>query len=906
MNRVLSNHRNNSGNHPLRGVLFMYRKSIIFILAFMLSVIQGQNGPDRPGEAKADSLKKSGKERPSKKDKKRELKKFAELVKDYEKIEGLFDLYWNQDKNSAYLAVNPDQYEKIFLCNVTRQSGDAYRFDSGAMLQDFPFMFKKVGEKIQFIHVNTSYRADEGTPMARAIAGALPNSILASSNILSKPDSLTGDILLELKDFFLTDKLPMVGYITGRWKKKYSFDKDNSYFNRLTSFPENTEIDVVLNYKSEKPHRSITLPDSRSMLHRYHFSLSSIPESDYRPRIADDRVGHFLTYYQDYSNVETDTPYQYRVNRWNLVKKDPDARLSEPVKPIVFWIENTTPEKYRAAIARGALMWNEAFQRIGFKNAVVVKEMPDDADWDPADVRYNTIRWIVQPGGGYAVGPSRANPFTGEIYDADIRVSADFVRHFYREYEEFVTPLSNEEVLNAVWHESEPVDGAAMCEYSREKQRNMDFSINYLMAAGKLSESELDEFVQEGLTDLIVHEVGHTLGLRHNFRASHIYPLKRLQDKEFTEEYGVTGSVMDYNPINLSPDGEPQGAYYHTTLGTYDYWVIEYAYRPYDSREYASEADMLEDIAGRASEPLFAYCTDEQAKGYSIKGMDPSCSLYDMTADPLEYYGLRAEMSQELWRTLPEKFGKEPGKYQKLRSVFNQGLGEYSNMARNIPKYIGGIYAYRSHIGDPNGKAPFQIVPADEQRRALRFIEENLFAPDAFDFPPELLNQLVPSYQPDFQGSVWNRTRWDYPIHGVIFNIQGNALARLYSKYVLVRLQDNELKFPDGEEKFTMAEMFESLRKSLWQELDSRESINSYRRRLQQFQIHILTQIMLRKEAEYPRDAVSLARYDLEKLAVKIRRVKNHPAFDVYTQAHLTETLAKIDAALKATSERDG
>jgi len=197
-------------------------------------------------------------------------------------------------------------------------------------------------------------------------------------------------------------------------------------------------------------------------------------------------------------------------------------------------------------------------------------------------------------------------------------------------------------------------------------------------------------------------------------------------------------------------------------------------------------------------------------------------------------------------------------------------------------------------------------VPAEEQWRALNFLEENLFAPDAFDFPSELLNQLVPSYQPDFQGSLWNRTRWDYPIHSVIFNIQGNALARLYSKYVLYRLQDNELKFLEGEEKFTMADMFESLRESLWQELDSRENINSYRRRLQQFHIHILTQIMLRKEAEYPRDAVSLARYDLEKLAAQIRRMKSHPAFDVYTQAHLSEVLAKIDAALKATTERDG
>ncbi|MFQ6609606.1 MAG: DUF5117 domain-containing protein, partial [Fidelibacterota bacterium] len=521
---------------------------ILFILSMGLSQITFQ----MPEKTEIDSSQKNSAVSVGKpeKTKKPDLPVFQELIKDFDSIPGMFDLYWNSEKNTAYLSVHPDQYETVYLCNLTRQSGDASAFDSGAMMSGFPFMLKKLGNKIQLIEINTRYRAEKGTPIAKAISQDLPNSIILDADIASEPDSTTGKILLDLKDLFLNDKLTMVGYITGIWKRKYSLDKDNSHFESLKSFPDNTEIGVVLHFKTEKPHKSITLADSRSMLHRYHFSLSAIPKSDYSPREADDRVGHFLTYWQDYSTVETDNPYKHYINRWNLVKKNPDDALSEPVEPIVYWIENTTPEKYRSAVAKGILMWNEAFERIGFKNAIEARIMPDDADWDPADVRYHTVRWIVQPGGGYAVGPSRANPFTGELYDADIRISSDFVRHFYREYDEFITPLSLDKLFQLADEPHRNSMEEGLCNYADEKQMQMAYAANYLITAGELDEADLDQFIMEGLTDLVVHEVGHTLGLRHNFRASHIYSLARMQDKEFTENYGITGSVMDYNPIN--------------------------------------------------------------------------------------------------------------------------------------------------------------------------------------------------------------------------------------------------------------------------------------------------------------------------------------------------------------------
>ena len=180
-----------------------------------------------------------------------------------------------------------------------------------------------------------------------------------------------------------------------------------------------------------------TLADSRSFRHIYHYSLSTIPETSFQPRVADDRVGHFMTMHQDFTSVLRDTPYVRYVNRWHLEKAEPKFEVSKPRQPIVFWLENTIPVEYRDAVRDGVLLWNDAFEKVGFKDAIEVRQMPDDADWDPSDVRYNVVRWIVQPGGGYAVGPSRTNPFTGQIYDADIRVSADMLRFVFREFEEF-------------------------------------------------------------------------------------------------------------------------------------------------------------------------------------------------------------------------------------------------------------------------------------------------------------------------------------------------------------------------------------------------------------------------------------------------------------------------------------
>ena len=831
--------------------------------------------------------------KPLKSKKKDDKKPFKEIVKDYQKIEGLFTLYWNKEKNKAYVSILPDQLEQIYLAGLTRQSGDAYYLDGSSMLNEYPFMFQQVGERIQFINVNVKFRVDEKSPFRRSVENHISHSIMSSTKIESKPHPKTGAILADIGNLFIYD----IEQITRKSQGIYSFDKKDSYFKELKSFPHNTEIEIALHFKGKKGRYIYTLPSSTSVLVKYHVSLSAIPETDYQPRLADDRVGHFVTIYQDYTDVRKDSPYIRYVNRWNLEKQDPQAKVSEPKKPIVYWLENTIPHEYRDAVREGILAWNEAFEAAGFKNAIVAKQMPDDADWDPADVRYNTVRWLFQPGSGYAVGPSRANPFTGELYDADVRISSDFVRSFYRTQTEFVSPIIGQVAMDFETDEFTDEESSEMCQYGEYLRDEMASAWDIMTAAGiiKGTDKDLNNYIHNGIVDLILHEIGHTLGLRHNFKASSIYSIDQLSNPAFTQKYGISGSVMDYQPINVF-DGT---TFFQTKPGTYDYWAIEYAYKQPD-RSTHSEDIFLEEIASRSTDPLLQYGTDEDTFGLSTRGIDPQSNAWDLTDDPMAYYQKRFELANELWESIPEHFEKDGAQYSKLRGVFGRGMRQYRNASRNIAKYIGGMYHSRHHVGDPGGDNPFKIVPAEKQRDALNFILNRILAADAFNFDPDLLNKLAPGRDWDFKGTVWRMSRIDFPIHDYIRWVQSGAIYRLHHPRIFARVRDNELKFPKGESVYTLSEHFQKITTSLWSELEQNKNINSFRRDLQKSHVEVLSIILLNEKNYFHSDAVALARASLRTLHSDIKESLETGYFDDYTQAHLSESANKIQSVYKA------
>jgi hypothetical protein len=852
------------------------------------------------------------------------LQPFDQVVKDTEKSEGLFNLYANKKTGNVYLEIQPEQLNKNYLATVTMESGIGERgLYSGVPLQTLLFYFRRMNNNLFFVVRNVNFRTDPGDPQVRSLARSFSDSVLYSLPIQSiHPDHES--ILVDLGDLLLTDLPGLTPYLQDALDGNYQLDSDKSYFGTTKAFPANVELESVYGFSLTNGEAAYlpTLPDNRALTLRVRYSFSQLDENrSYRPRLADDRVGYFLTMYQDVSNTNRRDPYVRYINRWHLEKQDPNAPLSPPKKPIVFWIENSIPLEYRQAIREGVLMWNSAFEKAGFKDAIQVQQMPNDADWDPADVRYNTIRWFNSLDGFFARGPSRVNPLTGEILDADIIVDSGFVREIQQDFRRLVElNQSQENSLVSTLMESgnlcpllgdrssspskitflsQAAHSHDLC-YGMEamQQSAMDRVGLSLLSEVKPRSEQMKEYIHQRLRWLIAHEVGHTLGLRHNFRGSTLLSPQELNNTDVTQAKGLVNSVMDYLPINLAPQGVEQGKYFPTSVGVYDEWAIKYGYKESNALGSLAERRFLREIAQRSTEPELAYATDED-----IFDLNPDANRWDMSSDVLSYAQQQLDNARVMWARLEKRYPSDGGSYSELSELFNTVFWQYFRNTNFITKYIGGQWFYRNHASDPNGRLPFEPVPVEKQREALANLQKYVFASQAFDFSPQLLNKLAPSRWRDWASDL-KVERLDYPIHDSISFLQNRVLGNLLSDDRLTRLQDIELKSPPNQ-ALTLPELFKTLEDSIWTEVlkpeDEPLKISSLRRSLQRSYLNRLTSMVLRT-SQVPEDARTLAWYRLRELnkslSKAIRRYGN--SMDTYTKAHLEETRSRINKILDA------
>ncbi|MBM3774097.1 MAG: hypothetical protein FJW37_02950, partial [Acidobacteria bacterium] len=358
---------------------------------------------------------------------------------------------------------------------------------------------------------------------------------------------------------------------------------------------------------------------------------------------------------------------------------------------------------------------------------------------------------------------------------------------------------------------------------------------------------------------------------------------------------------------NLAATAEGQGEYHQSTLGPYDYWAIEYAYKPIEASTPEGELAELKKIASRAAEPLLAYATDEDA-GISMNpfDMDPTANRWDLGSDPLKHYAHRVKLGREIFANMEARLEKPGEGYQVLTRSFLNTLFQTGLQMRQASKFIGGIYHHRDHIGDPGGRLPFQPAPAARQREALALLRENLFSPRAFQFSPRLLNKLNNTRFSDFRNFEAMLTRFDVPVHSLILGLQKNVLDRLHHPIVLSRVLDSEITSPA--QPFRLSELFTTLQDSIWAE--AREpgealAIPSFRRALQREHLRKLIGLVLRDSAA-PEDARTLARHQLSALRRQVNGAlaKTPLKMPLEARAHLEESLARIDEALKANMQR--
>src|SRR5262245_3394252 len=341
---------------------------------------------------------------------------FNKLVKGAKEIDGLFKMYQKDDH--VYMEIMQHQYDRPLLAPIAIARGLG---SGGSTLNDdeqWVLMFRRVGDKIHLIRRNVRFKAAPGTPAAKAVETTYADSVLMALKIEAMNTSRNAAVI-DLNDIFFTDFAELgLG----------SFDASRTVWHKVKGFPKNVELQVAATFGG--PRKDNDVIDSRGKTVIIHYGLVELPDG-YQTRMADDRIGYFLTAVKDFSSDSRETSFVRYINRWRLERVDGSqwkegAKLVPPKKKIVYWIEKSVPDEYRAAVREGILEWNKAFEAIGFRDAIEVRQQQDE-DFDPEDINYNTFRWTTHDQ-GYAIGPSRANPLTGEILDADILFDASMVR----------------------------------------------------------------------------------------------------------------------------------------------------------------------------------------------------------------------------------------------------------------------------------------------------------------------------------------------------------------------------------------------------------------------------------------------------------------------------------------------
>jgi len=810
-------------------------------------------------------------------------KTIAELVADSDRKDGLFTLFRDRKTGQVRMLVKPEQLDQEFIyfaqaSNGLPQVGFMVR---GTYLVEDVITVRRHFDRLEFVAENTSFYFNPDSPLSRAQDANLTSSLLAVEKIVAE-DPKTGEMLIDANKLFLTQSLYQVKPTpdpNADPKTTWSLgtlSETKSRILGLRSYPLNTDVEVEYVFEDPAPRRDLLegayeIKDPRNVPIRVMHSFIAMPTETYTPRRSDPRVGYYGQRVTDLT-LDSATPYRDVINRWKLVKKDPAAAVSEPVEPIVWWIESTTPQEWRDVIRDALLAWNSSFEKAGFRNAIVVKVQPDDAEWDAGDLRYNVLRWTSSPTplfGGY--GPSMANPRTGQILGADIMLEYAYVTRHLARTRAVATTGPGRQALCSAGH----VIG-------------MGTMLGRALAGAVNLGSELEEkMLREGLYNLILHEVGHTFALTHNMKATTMASPEQLFDPAYVAEHGTSGSVMEYPAINFAPPGRTQTQFYGLEPGPYDDWAIEYGYSQALEDPVTEEA-RLQAILARAGEPQLGYGNDQDDMRTPGSGIDPRVNIFDQSNDPVRYAVDQIALIRAAMGRLTQRFVRPGQSNQELLDSFDILMTGWQNNASVISRQVGGVHVERDWIGS---RASYTPVSLAAQRGAMQALAADVFAPDAFAIPPDLYAALQPQPREfDFYGKTE-----DPKIHQQVLSAQRAALDHLLHPVVLKRITDTGLY---GNE-YTLAAMMTELTDAVFQ-ADLAGDVNTFRQALQVEYVGRLS-AMASGDAKAGFDAPSqsMAVHELERLRKALGRKRGA---NLETRAHTGHLLLLIDRALDATA----
>ncbi len=697
------------------------------------------------------------------------------ITKDAKSTPGIFTVH--QVKGKYYYEIPVAELGKDFLWvqQIARTTlGVGY---GGQALGSRVVRWERRENKILLRDVRYDIVADPSAPIAKAVQDANVSAILQAVNIAAE-NKEKKSVVIEVTRLFAAE----VPELSARSRlRARGFDPNRSFLDRISAFPTNIEVEATHTYiappdaspgGSASPFAPSGMRGNSATV-VLHYSMVKLPEKPMMPRLVDDRVGFFNVRKTDFSLDEPRAPKVAYVTRWRLEKKDPSALVSDPIKPIVYYVDPATPPKLIPYVKAGIEEWKVAFEAAGFRNAIQAKDPPkDDPTWSPEDARYSVVRWLPSDTEN-AMGPHINDPRSGEILDSDIQMYHNVMR------------------LASAWYfvQAAPLDSRA----------------------GKLPLP--DDLLGKLVQFVVAHEVGHTLGFPHNMKASSMYEAAKVRDKTWVKKMGHTPSIMDYSRFNYvaQPEDGIDPADLIPHVGPYDIWATAWGYKPVPgAKTPAQEKPVLDQWARQQDQtPWLRFMTA------NARGADPGEVTEAVgDADPVYSSALGVKNLERVMKLLLPATEKSGDGWENLEDMYGRVLGQWAREMLHVAGVVGGVASQQKHGGQSG--VLFTTIPVARQRKAVEFLNSQVFSTPAFLVDSSVLRRIEPD-------GVLARLR----------NAQATVLESLLTPTRIQRMSEQEAI--DGEKAYKPLDLLGDIRRGIFTELAApAPKVDAYRRNLQQ------------------------------------------------------------------------